>query len=79
MDDKVFWKAIYCLLQHIFPALRAICYNNANFSTMKKIFLSTNRVYGVCTKYVERLDNDDFFGSLFKNMTSGWEEEVDKS
>ncbi len=36
--DEVFWKAIYCLLHAIFPALKALRYCNSNIPAMDKIF-----------------------------------------
>ncbi len=36
----MFLKAIYCLLRAIFPALKACCYQDANYPAMYKIYES---------------------------------------
>ncbi len=38
IEDEVFWKAIYCLLHAVFPALKALQYCDSNISAMDKIY-----------------------------------------
>ncbi len=35
IEDEVFWKAIYCLLCAVFPALKALRYCNSNAPAME--------------------------------------------
>ncbi len=40
IKDEVFWKAIYCLLRAVFPALKALQYCDSNIPAINKIYFS---------------------------------------
>ncbi len=38
IEDEVFWKAIYCFLRAVFPALKALQYCDSNIPAMDKVY-----------------------------------------
>lgn len=38
VEDRVFWKSIFCLLRAVFPALKALRYFDLNTPAMNKIY-----------------------------------------
>ncbi len=45
IEDEVFWKAIYCLLFAVFPALNALRYCDSNIPAMDKIYFLAKQAY----------------------------------
>ncbi len=64
IEDEKFWKAIYCLLRAVFPALKALRYCDANFPAMDKIFYLANRASDAILKSAMDFDDVDLFGSM---------------
>ncbi len=62
--DEVFWKAIYCLLCAVFPALKALKYCNSKILAMDKIFFQVKRVDEALLYSQIFLEDEDLFGSM---------------
>ena len=62
-DDK-FWKCIYVLLRAVFPALKALCYCDANKPAMDKIFYLSHRTTTAIENSIDSLNDEDLFGSI---------------
>ncbi len=59
-EDEKFWKAIYCLLRAVFPALKALRYCDANFPAMDKNFYLANRANDAILKSAKDFDDVEF-------------------
>ena len=64
IEDEVFWKAIYCLLRAVFPALKALRYCNSNIPAMDKIYFLVKRADEALQLSQILLDDQDLFGSM---------------
>ncbi len=71
IEDEKFWKAIYCLLRAVFPALKALCYCDANFPAMDKVFYLAYRANDAILKSAMDLDDVGLFGPMQKTEISG--------
>ncbi len=64
IEDEVFWKAIYCLLCAVFPALKALRYCNSNIPAMDKIYFLVKQADEALFDSQLLLDDQDLFGSM---------------
>ncbi len=64
IDDKVFWKVIYCLLHALFPALKALMYCHSNIHAIDKIIFLVKKADGALLDSQKSLDNKNIFGSM---------------
>ncbi len=44
IENDMFWKAIYCLLHSVFPALKVLCNCDYNVLLMDKIFFCCKKL-----------------------------------
>ncbi len=73
VGNPVFWKALYYLLQAVFPTLQALCLCDANVPVMDKIRYLANRAEEALIKSVEFLDDM----AVFSKFSNGTTTEVD--
>lgn len=78
IEDEVFWKAIYCLLWAVFPALKALRYCDSNIPAMDKIYFLVKRADDALHDSQLLLDDQDLFGSMRAVMVSNCDEELDE-
>ena len=78
IEDEVFWKAIYCLLRAVFPALKALRYCDSNIPAMDKIYFLVKRADDALHDSQLLLDDQDLFGSMRAVMVSYRDEELDE-
>ncbi len=78
IEDEVFWKAIYCLLCAIFPALKALQYCDSNIPAMDKIYFLVKQVDDALHDLQLLLDDQDLFGSMRGSTIPECEEEYDE-
>ena len=74
IKDNKFWKCLYIVLRATFPALKLLCYYNANKPSMDKIFSLSHRTTLAATENsIQDLNNEELFGSLSTdaNLTQG--------
>ncbi len=64
VEDDVLWKAIYCLLGAVFPALKALRYCNSNIPAMDKIYFLVKYADKALLNSQKLLDDKDLFGSM---------------
>ncbi len=57
-----FWKAIFCLLRAVVPALKALCYCDTNYPVMDKIYYLAHRANDAILKSALEFDGVDLFG-----------------
>ncbi len=78
VEDDVFWKAIYCLLRAVFPALKALRYCDSNIPAMDKIYFLVKRADEALLNSQKLLDDEDLFGSMRGVTLSDCELELDE-
>lgn len=78
IEDEVFWKAIYCLLRAVFPALKALRYCDSNIPAMDKIYFLVKRADDALQNSKLLLDDQDLFGSMRGVTILDCEEEMDE-
>ncbi len=78
IEDEVFWKAIYCLLQAVFPALKALRYCDSDIPAMDKIYFLVKQADDALHDLQLLLDDQDLFGSMRGVMLSNCDEELDE-
>ena len=78
IEDEVFWKAIYCLLRAVFPALKALRYCDSNIPAMDKIYFLVKRADDALHDSQLLLDGQYLFGSMRAVMVSYCDEELDE-
>ncbi len=76
-EDGVFWKAIYCLLCAVFPALKALRYCDSNINAIDKIYYLVQQADDALLDSFLLLDNQDLFG-LRGVILLDCEEELDE-
>ena len=64
INSPIIWKAMYYLLQSIFPALRALRYADSNKPAMDKIYYLVHRTTTAIERSVDDLNNEKLFPSL---------------
>ncbi len=60
----MFWKAIYCLLRAVFPALKLLRYCDSNIPAIDKIYFLVKRADEALQQSRILLDDQDLFGSM---------------
>ncbi len=78
IKDEVFWKAIYCLLHAVFPALIALRYCDSNIPAMDKIYYLVKQADDALIDSQLLLDDQDLFGSMRGVVLSDCKEEWDE-
>ncbi len=78
IKDEVFWKAIYCLLHAIFPALKALKYCDSNIPAMDKIYFLVKQADDALLDSQLFIDDQDLFGSMRGVVSSDCMEELDE-
>ena len=63
ISNAVFWKAMYTLLQAVFPALRCLRFCDGNIPAMDKVYALTHRTSIAIDKSIDALNNADMFRS----------------
>ena len=73
IQEAKFWKYLYILLQSVFPALKLLCYCDANKPSMDKIYFLSHGTSLSIEKLIEFLNDKELFGSLTPdgNLTQG--------
>ncbi len=74
----MYWKAIYCLLCAIFPALKALQYCDSNIPEMDKIYFLAKQADEALHDSQLLLDDQDLFGSTRGSTVPDCEEEFDE-
>ncbi len=74
----MFWKAIYCLLCAVFPALKALQYCDSNIPIMEKIYFLVKQADDALHDLQLLLDDQDLFGSMRGSIIPECEEEYDE-
>ncbi len=64
IENKVFWKALYCLLHSVFPALKALQYCDSDKPSMDKIFFFVYWVNNALLKSQVLLNDEYLFGPM---------------
>ncbi len=78
IEDEVFWKAIYCLLPAVFPALKTLRYCDSNIPVIDKIYFLVKRADDALLDLQLLLDDQDLFGSMRGVFLSDCKEELDE-
>ena len=78
IEDDVFWKAIYCLLRAVFPALKALRYCDSNIPAMDKIYFLVKQADDALHDSQLILDDQDLFGSMRGVVLTNCDEELDE-
>ncbi len=78
IEDEKFWNAIYCLLRAVFPALKALCYCDANYPAMNKISYLAIRANDAIFNLAMDFDEVDLFGPLRVTEMTGIDLEMTK-
>ncbi len=78
LEDEVFLKAIYVLLQEVFPALKAQRYCDSNVPAMDKIFHLVKRADDAILKAAQELDDETIFGLCRPANLSDCEDEMEE-
>ncbi len=78
IEDEVFWKAIYCLLRAVFPALKALRYCDSDIPAMDKIYFLVKRADEALQASQFVLDDQDLFGSMRGSSFQECMEEYDE-
>ena len=63
ISDPVFWKAMYTLLQAVFPPLRCLHYCDMNIPAMDKIYTLTHRTTVAIENSIDDLNDTEKFRS----------------
>ncbi len=71
IEDEKFWKAIYCLLRAVFPALKALGYFDINYPAMYKIYYLAHRDNDAILKLAMDFDDVDLFGPIWVTEMTG--------
>ncbi len=74
----MFWKAIYCLLCAVFPALKALRYCDSNIPAIDKIYFLVKQADDALHDLQLILDDQDLFGSMRGVVLSNCDEELDE-
>ncbi len=64
IENSQFWRAIYCLMRAVFPALCAMRYFNANIPIMDKIYYLVKRVDYALLSSQPNLNDEGMFGPM---------------
>ena len=64
IKEAKFWKCLYIILRCVFPALKALCYCDANKPSMDKIFFLSHRTTVAIEQSMDALNDDELFGDL---------------
>ncbi len=78
IEDDVFWRAIFCLLRAVFPALKALQFCNSNHPAMDKIYILVHCADCALKKSSSILDDECLFGSTSRSALTGCDEELDE-
>ena len=78
IEDEVFWKAIYCLLRAVFPALKALWYCESNIPGIDKIYFLVKQADEALQASQILLDDHDLFGSMRGSSVQECMEEYDE-
>ncbi len=62
IEDEKFWKAIYCLLRAVFPALNDLLYWYSKYPAMDKIYYLAHRANDAIPNSAMDFDDVDLFG-----------------
>ena len=60
------FKALYILLQAVFPAIRALRFTDSNQPMMDKIYFFSKRTESALEKSIEFLNCEEIFGEFLK-------------
>jgi hypothetical protein len=63
IQEAKFWKCLHILLRSVFPALKLLCYCDANKPSMDKIFFLSHRTTQAIENSFETLNDKELFGS----------------
>ncbi len=74
----MFWKAIYCLLRAVFPALKALWYCDSDIPAMDKFYFLVKRADEALQASQFVLDDQDLFGSMRGSSFQECMEEYDE-
>ncbi len=64
IENKVIWKALYCLLHSVFLALKALWYCDSDKPSIDKIFFLVQRVDNALLKSQTLLYDEEIFGLI---------------
>ncbi len=78
IEDDVFWRAIFCLLRAVFPALKALQFCASNHHTMYKIYFLVHRADCALKKSSSMLDDECLFDSSSRSALTGCDEELEE-
>ncbi len=76
IEDDVFWRAIFCLLRAVFPALKALQFCDSNHPAMDKIYFLVHCADCALKKSSSMLDDECLFGSSSRSALTGCDEEL---
>ena len=78
IEDDVFWRAIFCLLRAVFPALKALRFCDSNHPAMDKIYFLVHCADCALKKSSSMLDDECLFGSSSRSALTGCDEELEE-
>ncbi len=76
IENSQFWRAIYCLMRAVFPALCTMRYCDANLPTMDKIYYLVKRVDYALLSSQPILNDEELFGSIYGALCEGVSNEL---
>ena len=71
IENSQFWRAIYCLMRAVFPALCAMRYCDANVPAMDKIYYLVKRVDYALLSSQPILNDEELFGPMYGDLCEG--------
>ena len=74
IQDQVFWRALYAILQATFPAICVLRYCDSNTPAMDKVFSLSHRTTLAISQSLTELNDRELFGPLSDSDGLGLEE-----
>ncbi len=78
IEDEIFWKAMYCLLRAVFPALKVLCNYDAINPAIDKIYYHAQSPNNAILKSALDFDYLDMFGPMQVTEMTGVDLEMTK-